>query len=183
MIYVSIDLETTGLNPDYCQIIEFGAVVEDTSKNIPIDDLPQFHKYVKHNIIVGEAYALSMHSKIFSELASDKNNFLQPFDVIPSFLGFMAKLGFKPPFNVAGKNFASFDFPFIKLLPNYKKNIFRHRIIDPGSIFARPDDDAIPGTEECFKRAGIEKLVNHTAIEDAKDVIGLLRYAWSQEKF
>ena len=44
--YVSIDIETTGLDPETCQILEIGAVWDDWTK--PIDQLPVYHRLVYH---------------------------------------------------------------------------------------------------------------------------------------
>lgn len=38
MKYVSIDIETTGLNPEVHQVIELAAVLEDTENLRPIGD-------------------------------------------------------------------------------------------------------------------------------------------------
>ena len=51
MPYVSIDIETTGLDPETCQILEIGAVFDNWT--LPIRDLPTFHCYVVHKQIVG----------------------------------------------------------------------------------------------------------------------------------
>ena len=69
MKYVSIDIETTGLNPDKCQIIEFAAVVDDLQDQQPIEKLPKFQTYIRHESYTGEPYALAMHSNIFKKLA------------------------------------------------------------------------------------------------------------------
>ena len=47
MPYVSIDIETTGLDPDTCQILEIGAVWDDWTK--PIDQLPTYRRLVVHS--------------------------------------------------------------------------------------------------------------------------------------
>ena len=65
MRYVSIDIETTGLNPETCQIIEFGAVIDNDTN----DEFPTFHRYIKHHSYQGEPRALSMHARIFRALA------------------------------------------------------------------------------------------------------------------
>ena len=70
MPFVSIDLETTGLDPSYCQIVEIGEVYDDGFKCV--DDLPIFHKYVysPDGRYCGEPFALQMDAKILSELSS-----------------------------------------------------------------------------------------------------------------
>ena len=77
MKYISIDIETTGLNPEYCQVLEVGAIIDDFSKCQPIDQLPRFQVYLMHDRIVGEPYALSMHSAIFERMSRTNNgNFI-----------------------------------------------------------------------------------------------------------
>ena len=48
MKYVSIDIETTGLDPETCQTIQIGAGIEDTNNPLPIEDLPRFKCLVEH---------------------------------------------------------------------------------------------------------------------------------------
>ena len=43
MKYISIDIETTGLDPENCQILSIGAVIEDTLNQLPFEELPTFH--------------------------------------------------------------------------------------------------------------------------------------------
>jgi hypothetical protein len=42
MKYVSIDIETGGLDARY-SLLEFAAVVEDTADQLPLEELPTFH--------------------------------------------------------------------------------------------------------------------------------------------
>jgi hypothetical protein len=81
------------------------------------------------------------------------------------------------PINVAGKNFASFDKHFIERLPRWKQLIrIRQRIIDPAVIFTDwKNDDSLPSLNKCKERAKIQGEVTHDALEDAWDVIELLR--------
>ena len=51
MKYLSIDIETTGLDPVEHKIIEFGCLIEDTTKpHIPVSELP--HYGMHHSSIV-----------------------------------------------------------------------------------------------------------------------------------
>jgi len=43
MIYFSIDLETTGIDWGQDTILEFGAILEDTDKQLPFDTIPKFN--------------------------------------------------------------------------------------------------------------------------------------------
>ena len=79
--------------------------------------------------------------------------------------------------NVAGKNFGTFDKLFLEELPWWKKLIkIRQRIIDPSVLYCKWDEDnAIPSLKKCKERAGIDGEVAHTALEDAWDVVQMLR--------
>jgi hypothetical protein len=79
--------------------------------------------------------------------------------------------------NVAGKNFASFDKLFLERLPRWQQVIrIRQRIIDPSVMFTNwNDDETLPNLQTCKERAKIEGVVTHNALEDAWDVIQLLR--------
>lgn len=193
MKYVSIDTETTGLNIETCDIIEFGAVVEDTKDIRPLDELPRFHTYIlpprKDSIFQGEPFALSMHSEIFKRIAERRKgyNYIEPHKLGYNFRNWLIDVNVISnsktidPITVAGKNFASFDLQFLKKLPDFKSLVrFHHRSLDPAILFWKPlEDSRVPNLEACLKRAGIQKPVLHTAIEDALLVIELFRKFFS----
>lgn len=85
MKYCSIDIETTGLDPETCQILSIGAVIEDTDDIKPIDELPKFHGAIKRRNIKGEAYAITMNCDLIgtinhyvtSEDRDEKNDIVQ----------------------------------------------------------------------------------------------------------
>jgi hypothetical protein len=79
--------------------------------------------------------------------------------------------------NVAGKNFGTFDKLFLERLPRWKQAIrIRQRIIDPSLLFTDwKVDDSMPSLDTCKIRAKLDGGVTHNAIEDAWDVIQLLR--------
>jgi oligoribonuclease (3'-5' exoribonuclease) len=47
-----VDVETTGLEKDRYQILSIGAIIEDTSKKLPFDEIPKFHAAILHNEIM-----------------------------------------------------------------------------------------------------------------------------------
>lgn len=221
MKYISIDIETTGLDPATCQILSIGAVIEDTNKILPIEELPRFHGVIKRENINGSIFAINLNKNLieaikdYSEAKTDElkeevetsfgakfyhedeivealfqfcyRNGLVPVD--PDFLNKMVKVVDGIPYpvltssmpkvylNCAGKNFAGFDKKFLELLPRWKQVFsIRSRVLDPGILFVDwVNDESVPGLEECKKRAGIEGIVTHNAVEDAMDVIQLLR--------
>lgn len=184
MKLVSIDLETTGLDPDTCDILEFAAVLDDLSVMVPIEKLPVFHTYFIKDKYIGEPFALSMHPEIFRRIAerdTKKYNFMSATKLGWAFRKFLVNNGYKEEHDqvvitAAGKNFAAFDLQFLKRKTDMLKHInVRHRIIDPAILYLEIGDNAPPSITECKKRAHLDPVVAHTAEADAKDVIQLVR--------
>lgn len=181
--YVSIDIETTGLDPEVCQILEIGAVFEDWET--PIDKLSTFDCYVKNTPVVGEPFALSMPNnvKILRAIATGETDvpIMLPEQAVHSLRIWLSEVGYQEgkKFTPAGKNFGSFDLQFLKKLPGWGTHIkMKHWVIDPGMLYWQPGDLTVPDTATCLKRAGHEKVVSHEAVEDARDVIMLVRGAY-----
>jgi len=220
MIYLSIDVETTGLEKDRYQILSIGAILEDTTKKLPFEEIPKFHAAILHNEITGSPYAMNMNKSIIEAIVQyqtakdqdEKNDlvhmtgmrFLPEDQVAEEFYRWLYDHGMvkhdlseqgmvkiangkmypvvdsktKPvTINVAGKNFASFDKHFIDRLPKWQRVVrFRQRMIDPSVIFTNwNEDEALPDLYKCKQRAKLEGVVTHDALEDAWDVIQLLR--------
>jgi oligoribonuclease (3'-5' exoribonuclease) len=194
MKYVSIDIETSGLNPDKHQILSIGAIIEDTNNKLSFEDIPKFHCVVLHNEIIGQPYALEMNKDLISlmnkylcektiagekKIKDDSNMlFLHPDAVslaLDSFL-FDNKC-LSSEITVAGKNFAMFDKLFLEKLPKWNTYIeIKKRIIDPAVLFADwQNDEVLPNLTTCKIRAKTGDNVTHNALEDAWDVIELMR--------
>ena len=175
MRYVSIDIETTGLNPENCQILEIGAVIEDWIS--PILSLPHFHCLVKHDHYCGQAQALAMHGAIFELLTDDEPQLmvLRPKDVYSHFSHWLAQNDLTGTVTPAGKNFAGFDKQFLYRLPGFKHR-FSQRTIDPAMLYWNPEtDDKLPDTKTCLERADLSTEILHVALDDAECVIKLVR--------
>jgi len=184
MKYVSIDIETTGLDPENCQILEFGAIIEDSTNLLNYYKIPKFHRYLKHTFISGSEYALNLNAKIIETIQNGQaNNIIKPDELTTQFANWLFFNGFDPNDNgeititVAGKNFARFDYRFIEKLPYWNNLIkIRHRIIDPSLYYINWKQDTVPPSlDQCLERAGFNKKVQHLAIEDAWNVVELLR--------
>lgn len=189
MRYVSIDIETSGLNPEAHNVIEFGAVVDDMVT--PINDLPRFHRYVVQDSYCCQAGAIAMNKDIFEILSKyDKNIPMKaqeyPFTdnnlLISEFITWLVQNNVicseenPETFTVAGKNFFGFDLHFIRKLSFGHKLRIKHRGIDPGTLYWNPfSDNEIPDLQECLRRAGIDEIVTHTSVEDALCVVKLVR--------
>jgi oligoribonuclease len=191
--YLSVDIETSGLNPETCQILQVAAVYDDLNVQAPIAELPKLEFYVKEPTYKGEAYALAMNAGIFKKLAGKELNYLNCCchdDVIYRLCNWLtSEVGLEKEgktelnrgtvkVNVAGKNFANFDNLFFRKIKGYGEAIaFHHRILDVSSLYFDPklDTKCLPSTEECMKRAKIPGPVAHTALEDAINVVELIR--------
>jgi oligoribonuclease len=219
MVYVSCDIETTGLDFKENSVLSIGAIVEDTEKKLPYDEIPKFYGIVLQNLITGSPRAITMNQEVISnigdfiegkpetrDLLAFKTGglFLEKDFIIQELYRFlclnvplygddlkrMEKYvypGDKKPtidgstrpitINVAGKNFGTFDKVFLEQLPWYKKLIkTRQRILDPAILLVDwKSDDSLPNLKECKERAGVSGIVTHNALEDAWDVIEVLR--------
>jgi len=196
VIYISIDLETTGLDAESNQILEFGAVLEDTNNVLPLDALPTFHCYIKHpgGNITGNIFALNLNAGIITNLKNEKDlkdeyQYLKPDELADAFLAWLKIQGleikekygkFYTTITVAGKNFAGFDRKFINKIPGFSSKIrIRQRVIDPAVLFVNwKEDECLPSLDECKEKAGIDGVVTHLAVDDAMDVIKLLRKSY-----
>jgi oligoribonuclease len=210
MKYVSIDIETTGINREKCQVLSIGAVIEDTNNPLPIKELPKFHAaIIGREGLYGEPFALNMNKDLIETIVyyqtardqDEKNDivtlkrmkFYKEDEIVIAFYDWLAKNGMIegvseftssraiPPkkvyLNVAGKNFATFDKVFLEQLPRWKQLIdCRSRILDPAILFVDwESDEALPGLGLCKDRAGVNGIVTHNALEDAIDVVEILR--------
>lgn len=178
MKYAAIDLETTGLDPKTCQILQIAVVVEDTekAKDVAVENLPTFCCFVDHdNDYRGEAFALQLNSWIFKILAGiQKPPAGQPIYAVPDARGaldafFIEQFGATRAV-IAGKNAANFDLPFLRESGFQVVKGFHHRVIDVGSVFIDWTKKTPPGLPDI-----IQGPVAHNALDDARDVIRALR--------
>jgi len=181
---VAIDLETSGLNPETCQILEIAVVVDDLDNPQPIDSLPTFQTLIKHEIYSGTPFAIQLNVEIFKKLADKNYPAMTCKEAATELHKFFDKLFKGDKINVAGKNVGTFDYRFFMQDPHLRRvadRFFRHRMIDVGALFLKPEDDSIPGMEECMRRGGLNPIVTHHALDDAKDVIKLIRI-WAERQ-
>lgn len=180
MRYVSLDLETTGLDPVTCQVLQIAMVLEDTEDQIPVNHLPRLNLYVRHEKLTGASFALAMNTTILKILSGTYVSSVPIFSqdgAVEKIQEWLRDIFGKKKITLAGKNVASFDLPFLTAMgvPN---EIFSHRYLDPGPMFFDPcEDDIPPNLKICLERAGYVGDVSHDALDDARDVIRCIRYA------
>lgn len=220
MIYVSIDIETSGLNSDMNHVLSIGAIIEDTTKKLSFDEVPKFNAIVLQNNIQGSPRAITMNKEIISlmgEYLEGKNEvreqlkansgyqFFEEDEVVKEFYWWLDENGLghglinnsggyveikdgkhrpminggtKPiVLNVAGKNFGTFDKLFLEELPWWQKLIrTRQRVLDPAILCVDwKADEMLPSLTTCKERKEVKGIVTHNALEDAWDVIEVLR--------
>ena len=225
MKYVSVDIETTGLESDKHKILSIGAIVEDTNNIIPFDEIPKFNALVLQREICGSPRALTMNKEIIEIIGnylegtdelkklyetSLPYKFLTEEDVVKEFYMFLFENGcsdIEPTensmmivrngvsaingktksltINVAGKNFGTFDKLFLQQLPWWQKLIrVRSRILDPSILCVDwTKDTVLPSLGQCKDRTGVSGVVTHDALEDAWDVVQVLRKFYTQNLF
>jgi DNA polymerase III epsilon subunit-like protein len=109
MKYISIDIETTGLNPLTCNTLSIGAIIEDTNNPVPYEELPKFHVAILHEELQGSPYAINMNRDLIETIVQyqtakdqdDKNDlvhmtgmqFLKLNEVAQSFNDFLYQNG------------------------------------------------------------------------------------------
>ena len=198
MKYISIDLETTGLDPQTCQILQIGAIIEDTNDVKPISELPTFNCVIEHPHYTGSAYAFNMNMNLIEIIAGmekipreergdyrKKHNILTPQMVATAFANWAAFNGCEVDgdrviINAAGKNFAAFDKVWLEtLIPTWNTKVkIRNRIIDPAVLVTDwKNDQSLPGLGKCKERIGLENHVTHDGLDDAIDVVEVIRKA------
>lgn len=181
MKYISIDIETSGLDPKRDQILQFGAVVvEDTTGEI----LKEIELTVLHERIHGDPFALGMNADIIKRIAygvgkavgdsgwsSRSEGFCWAGMLYTEYSKFVEKEKLTP----AGKNFGSFDKQFLLNLDVRFGNLFVHREINPTIWYWNRETDArLPDLQTCAVRAGLVETVSHSALADAKLVAKLI---------
>lgn len=185
--YISIDIETTALEPDDGVMIEFAAVVDDNQGTIA--EKPCFRRLIlpDDGILRGTAFALAMNAQILYEIDAElklpererSGQSCHRTDLANQFKRWLEEFGVGARPTLGGKNFATFDSKFLRDRCNFFEAISpHHRVIDPGNLYWRPAEDGmlLPDTAKCLARAGIPKAVKHRALDDAQDVCRLIRH-------
>lgn len=222
MKYLSIDIETTGLDSENNQILSVGVIIEDTDKKLPLVEIPKFHCAIVREELRGSLFALNMNKDLIETInhwdvskedtrkeIEEKTGmiFCKEEEVCEHLFRFLfvnsmldkslyefntnsvvqiidsksypliTRVNRPSHLNIAGKNFGTFDKLFLEKLPRWKQLFkVRQRIIDPTLLFTDwKNDESLPSLTVCKERANTGGEVTHDAIEDAWDVIQLLR--------
>lgn len=174
MRYAAIDIETTGLNPERCQVLELACVVE-TDWRTPADLLPTFRRVIWHDEVRGDVRALAMNARLIEEMANGP--LTAEFGAAVMGLADFLKEHFgDAAVTFAGKNVGSFDYQFLRRDRLWERVRHKHRFIDVGNLWWEPATDAcLPDLAECQRRAGQHPRVAHDAVDDCRAVVECVR--------
>lgn len=186
MEYLTIDLETTGLDPQIDKILEIGMVLDGSRYyHLPLRCLPRYSRVVPRAHFPMSPFVAAMHCE--NNLFNDLNDAGRPvpFDVIwydglETIYGHDTEL---QRITVCGKNVSGFDIPFIKsekLWNTSSRFKFNYRTLDPGSMFVTEDSTNIPSTEECLEMAGLKTSSKHRALGDCYICAALVRFKFGR---
>lgn len=189
MILVNIDIETTGRDPEKHQVLEIAIVIENTNPLLEsfstVEDLPSWVGRIRYDNIIGEPVALKMNADLIASMADPRAQMWASLDDacrdavrflsghIPG-VATAQRLGLQNgPLIASGKNVAGFDMRF---MPDWFRKLFHYRTIDVGSVALGADQkwwaEAVPPSLNTLMG---EKTQQHTALEDARDVVRVLR--------
>lgn len=194
MRFLSVDIETTGLDPHKHGIIQFAAVYAD-SKSVITPAM--YHAWIKPDGMVWDFYCLNLHERWltnilyrirFDDLGWSSKQ--QP-RIHDSFATMMDDFGEwlctkqiwrkgESKIPALGKNFGSFDNLFLQ--SNGLTWLFPHRSLDATPYYTYHDDERPPDLKLCKQRAINRGCVfdsadvAHTALEDALDVMTLYQF-------
>jgi oligoribonuclease (3'-5' exoribonuclease) len=185
--YISVDLETTGVNLEKSEILEIGAVYDDGVS--AIESLTKMEFIIQLDVIThAEPYAVNMNARLFKAMARREGvSLMLAFDSITELFrqGAIAaaewdqanKFNPRNKIYIAGKNAASFDIPILKsFLKRHEypsKVLFdsiHYQVLDVGSMYYAEFGGRIPSLSEISARAGRAE-VTHKALDDAMDVV------------
>ena len=189
MLMLSLDIETTGLDPLKHGTVQLGGIMFLTEGRLlkEVELMVNFENYVWTN------FCLKLHYNLIKPYLFDGKEFdCTPENALDIFKGHFH--GFWPAnqkISVTGKN-PSFDVGFLKMLPGgdrWVRDNFDHRLVDPTHWYMRSSDPKPPGLSGCKGRAIEEGCkawetvdVAHTALADTYDVAQLVMWAYSEGK-
>lgn len=181
MKFLSIDFETTGLDPKVNQPLAFCGILDYVGNKTPIEELPRFHCYFAWDTITVHHVAGKMNhtlvEKLFNQDFGPKH--IEPREFSNQLRIFLNTYGVTGKITIAGKN-PNFDAGFCVALGFTS---IEFRMIDPAILYMRPEDEKVPGLATCLKRAGLDVDVTedhfkggiHNEAYDAESIIRLLR--------
>lgn len=173
MKYLSIDFETTGLDPKINQPLSFCGIIDSIGNTTPVEELPKFECYFVLDTWTIHWKAAQINKELIRRLVEQEfdERYIKVEDFKHKFRAFMVENEMLGRVTIAGKN-PSFDKGFAEALG---VTWIEYRMLDPAMYYLRSEDERIPGLATCLKRAGFSSEGVHDAAFDAKSIIRLMR--------
>ena len=183
MKLLSIDVKTTGLDPNRCSVLEVGAVVFNPDPLLAVDGVVNakgrkwhtFRRLVRHTMIQGEPRVLAMNADILDEVSGRKTSHVVQ-DCAPNVMHQLADFlteHAEGKYTIVGDAFDAFDVRFLERIPGWDtrvKPLCERRTLDVGSLCFRPGDEKVVSLTECLRVLGIEDNVSPRALGGALQI-------------
>lgn len=166
MRLVAFDLETTGLDPGRCAVLQVGAAVFESTTGEIIDTFEELVTPVHYD---GDPFALAMNSAILYRIAKEKPEGLAY--VKESLHTWLLLNGVIRP-HAVGFNVGSFDLQF------GFKDLFHHRSVELGTFLMGNFSKDIPVTSTEWHKFQ-NREVAHTALDDCLEAVEAYMYGRS----
>jgi len=165
---IVLDIETSGLNPKYNEILEIAAVATDDRMQQEVGSYHALVQYTDVRRIYDECddFVKIMHSKdnLWLDLQSSQTKPLSQIDT--EFAAWIRSVASGTIPLAAGNNVEGFDLPFLKEWLPESRQIFHYRTVNISSL------REIVHTE-CGVRLEGSREVTHRALADCRDSIAL----------
>lgn len=175
MKYISIDIKTTGANPETCQIIEFSAVLDDLSKKWNIKDMPKVCFCIYHNSIHGELDYLISNKNILEKIKNTKSKDRITIEMLPKLFidwAYANGFSFNEKITLAGNGLGSDAFLFLRKIKSWNFELFNKKILDPSVFWLNPETDKeIPNLDLCLNRIKVKDNISSDTLENACSIV------------
>jgi hypothetical protein len=176
MKYLSIDFETTGIDPKVNQPLSFCGILDFIGNTVPVEKLPRFHCYFLWDVWTIHYMANEINYELIRRLVQRDfvgKNYIKPEEFKPKLRAFLHDNDAytKSKITIAAKN-PAFDDGFAKALGFMDA---QYRYIDPAILYLRSEDEVVPGLATCLTRAGLDANGIHSEDFDAEAIIKLMR--------
>lgn len=191
MKYISLDIETTGLDTSIANCLMISMIFVDTNLMVnPLKDHKSLTFLIDRDLdkLNWQPKALQMNQWIVDILEGKKDSNYDkiPLNDVSNSIGyFLSQCGYQTNDDgsftvlIAGANVSSFDLPLLMNdIPGLSKVLKpNRRVIDPSLEFVDwENDERLPGLSICLERAGFNNMVSHNAYDDALQVVQLLEH-------
>jgi hypothetical protein len=89
MKYFIIDTETTDVDVNKAQILQFTMMFEDTDKQLDFDKIPILNLYIENDPLIGSPQTLKFNDKLLTYIEKNPDILIKPKDVIKHVLEFI----------------------------------------------------------------------------------------------